>query len=71
MATKHSFSELDLTVEDWNSYLERLDFFLEAGGIQDLAIQLSTFLSSVGPSIYKLIRNLCCPKLPKLLQSHF
>ena len=80
MATKHSFAEFDPTLEDWNSYSERFEFFLEAGGIQDPAIQLSTFLSSVGPSTYKLIQNLCCPKPPKamtykeikqLLQSHF
>ena len=80
MAAKHSFAEFDPSLEDWNSYSERFDFYLEAGRIEDPAIQLSTFLSSVGPSTYKLIRNLCCPKPPRamtykeikeLLQHHF
>ena len=80
MAAKHSFAEFDPSLEDWNSYSERFDFYLEAGRIEDPALQLSTFLSSVGPSTYKLIRNLCCPKPPRamtykeikeLLQHHF
>ena len=49
MAAKHSFAEFDPSLEDWNSYSERFDFYLEAGRIEDPAIQLSTFLSSVGP----------------------
>ena len=46
MAAKHSFAEFDPSLEDWNSYFERFDFYLEAGRIEDPAIQLSTFLSS-------------------------
>ena len=80
MASRRSFAEFDSSVEDWISYSERFDFFLESNDIREIPLQLATFLSSVGPSTYKLVRNLCVPRLPKemtykevkeLLENHF
>ena len=44
MVKKHSIADFDPSVENWNSYSERFDLFLEAiaSEIQDPAIQLST-----------------------------
>ena len=50
--------------EDFESYLERFEFWLEANNI-DEAKKAATFLAVVGPKPYKLLKNLIAPAKPK------
>ena len=50
--------------EDFESYLERFEFWLEANNI-DEAIMAATFLAVVGSKPYKLLKNLIAPAKPK------
>ena len=51
--------------EDWQQYVERLQFFLEAnGGVTDEGKKRATFLSVVGPSTFQLLKSLIVPANP-------
>ena len=52
--------EFDGSKEDWPQYIERVNHFFAAIGIDD-AGKKSAFLSSVGPATYALVRNLVSP----------
>ena len=66
--------------EEWRHYIERMNHFFEANGIEDQEKQRSIYLVSVGAKTYKLIRSLVAPgelkshtfeELTKLLQDHY
>ena len=44
--------------ETISSYLERIDFFMAAGGPPD-ATRVAVFLSSMGLAAYTVLRDLC------------
>ena len=53
--------QFDAELEEWPQYVERLQFFFAANGIEDANKKRSVFLSVVGPSPFKLLRNLISP----------
>ena len=50
--------------EDFESYLERFEFWLEANNI-DEAKKAATFLAAVGPKPYKFLKNLIAAAKPR------
>ena len=56
--------EFDGTKEDWSQYVERMDHFFLANGIAEADKKRAVFLSVVGLSTYRIIRNLVAPKKP-------
>ena len=50
--------------EKWRHYVERINHFFPANGIEDQEKQRSIFLVSVGAKTYKLIRSLVAPQPP-------
>lgn len=56
--------KFDKSKEDWTQYVERMDFFFAANGIEDAGKKKSVFLAAVGPSTYSLLRNLVSPDRP-------
>ncbi len=74
------FGEFNSSPDDWISYSEQLDFYLDANDVVEDAKKRSIFLSSCGSSTYKLVRNLVSPSQPaqvsykdivRLLTKHF
>ena len=56
-----TIGEFDPSVEDWTSYNEHMDFYLQANEVEDPSKRRSILLTSVGPRTYKLLRNLVAP----------
>ena len=56
--------EYDASRETWSNYVERLEFFFIANGINDATIKRAILLSASGPETYNLCRSLCSPELP-------
>ena len=50
--------------DDWSQYVERLQFYFQANSITNEDKKRATFLLVVGPSSYKLLRNLIAPAKP-------
>ena len=50
--------------EDWPQYVERLGHFFAANSITTEEKKRSVFLSVIGPTPYKLLRNLVAPEKP-------
>ena len=65
MATFGNLNAFDVEKEDWNSYVEQLDFFFVANTIVDPARKRAIMLSSCGAACYKLFRGLTQPDKPK------
>jgi len=73
----------DADAEEWPQYVERLEHFFDANGItgeDNKAKRRSVFLTVIGPSPYKLLRNLLAPEKPAdktfeqltgILQEHY
>ncbi len=57
-------SEYEEGKEQWTQYVERLEHFFAANGITENEKKRSVFLSVIGPSSYKLLRNLVAPAKP-------
>ena len=66
--------------EDWDSYMERVAFYLEAHDIMEGAKKRATLLTLCGKETYYTIRNLVAPKKPseveyeeivQLVKQHF
>ena len=69
----------DDSIEQWSSYSERFDYFVQANGIPDHKI-VPTFLAVMGPKTFNLLRDLLQPTKPggktyaeivKVLSDHF
>ena len=69
-----------VATSDWDQYVERLENFFLANDINDDAKKRAVFLSVIGPSSYKTLRNLVTPEksadktlaeLVKVLSTHF
>ena len=50
--------------EEFETYVDRVELFFDANSI-NVGNKVSTFLSLVGPELYKLVQNLVYPKKPK------
>lgn len=53
-----NIGHFDENVEQWSSYTERFQYFIEANEI------VPTFLSVIGPKCYNLLRSLLQPEKP-------
>ena len=49
---------------DWQQYVERLEHFFAANGIDDAAKKRAVFLSVIGANTYKTLRNIVSPAKP-------
>ena len=56
--------EFDAEKEEWTQYAERLSHFFEANLIVDEERKKSLLLTMMGPSAFKLLRNLVSPAKP-------
>ena len=59
-----SVGEFDSTQEDWESYIERVEFYMAANSIDDDDKKRVTFFSICGAKTYHTIRNLTAPTAP-------
>ena len=64
MATHWKIDEFDPSHEAWATYVERLEFYFIAKGIEDPEKKRAVLLTVSGPATYKLIWNLSAPKKP-------
>ena len=80
MAAIGAVGEFDSSMEDWESYIERVEFYMTANGITDEAKKRATLFSICGVKTYHTIRNLAAPTAPgaiayddilALAQGHF
>ncbi|KAF8791648.1 uncharacterized protein K02A2.6-like [Argiope bruennichi] len=60
------FESYDASVEDWSSYVERLESYFVVNGIED-KIKVPAILSLMGATTYKLLKNLATPNIPSEL----
>uniref|UniRef100_A0AAR2L2Q9 Retrotransposon gag domain-containing protein n=1 Tax=Pygocentrus nattereri TaxID=42514 RepID=A0AAR2L2Q9_PYGNA len=58
-----SFGPFDESVETWEAYTERFDFFVAANSIKD-EVKVVTFLSVMGAKVFSLLRSLVQPEKP-------
>ena len=63
MANHGKLEEYD-PQEEWSQYIERLEFYFEANGVDNADQQRAILLSVCGSKTYKLIRNLTMPEKP-------
>ncbi|XP_054830333.1 uncharacterized protein K02A2.6-like [Eublepharis macularius] len=61
MATAGHFGPFDLTSEDWESYIARFEFYLEANKLEDAELQRATFFSVCGKTTFEIARALVAP----------
>ena len=54
----------DSSNEEWGAYMERMNEFLIANGVEDDRKKVAVLLSTVGPSTYRLLKDLLAPTLP-------
>ena len=57
-------SEFNPNEDDWNTYIEQLDFFFEGNRISDQSQRKAILLSSCGITTYKLFKGLTAPLKP-------
>ena len=62
--TLGSVDEFDGTKDDWLQYIERLEHFFAANGIDDAAKKRAVLLSVVGAATYKILRSIVSPSKP-------
>ncbi|GFU53298.1 uncharacterized protein K02A2.6 [Trichonephila clavipes] len=60
------FESYDASVEDWSSYVERLESYFVVNGIED-KMKVPAILSLMGATTYKLLKNLATPNIPSEL----
>ena len=63
-ATLGKIEEFDGKKEEWVPYVERLSHFFIANGIETEEKKRAVFLPLIGPSNYKILRNLVSPAKP-------
>ena len=64
MATFGKIGEFDAGSEEWSQYVERIGHFFEANGVTEERKKRAVLLLVVGPTTYKLLRNLIAPVKP-------
>ena len=63
MAMIGKLSEFDSTVEDWPTYVDRLDLYCTANGIKDDQ-KKAVLLTQMGAKTYGLLQSLVLPAKP-------
>ena len=58
MATHGSVSPFGPEKEEWSAYVERLNYYLVANGVEDDAKKVAILMSNSGPTEYGTIRSL-------------
>ena len=80
MPTHGKIGEFDPSQETWVMYVERLELYFVANGINDAGKKRAVLLTVSGASTYRLIRSLSAPDKPvektyselvALLKSHY
>ena len=80
MAKHGHLREYDNTREDWLACMERLQHYFAANDVRNAEKQRAILLSSVGSSIYQLMKSLLAPTKPsekkfdelvRLVQDHY
>ena len=80
MVTHGKINQFDPSHEAWATYVEWLELYFIANGIEDPEKKRAVLLTVSGPTTYKLIRNLSSPKKPAeksydelvvLIKSHY
>ncbi|GFV71180.1 transposon Tf2-8 polyprotein [Trichonephila clavipes] len=61
-----NFKSYDASVEDWSSYVERLESYFVVNGIED-KMKVPAILSLMRATTYKLLKNLATPNIPSEL----
>ena len=56
-----SMNEFDPEKEEWTQYVERLDHFFVANGIENVEKKRAILSTVIGPTTYRLLRNLLSP----------
>ena len=56
--------EFDGTRDDWLQYVERMEHFFAANGIDDADKKRAVLLTVVGAATYKTLRNIVSPEKP-------
>ena len=64
IATLGRVDEFDGTRDDWLQYVERLEFFFSANGVDDADKKRSVLLTVIGAATYKTLRNILSPEKP-------
>lgn len=63
-ASLGKIDEFDRHREDWQQYVERLEFYFIANGITTEEKKRAVFLSVIGSPTYRILRNLLTPDKP-------
>ncbi len=58
MATHGSMQAFNPQAEDWTTYAERLQYYLVANGVTEVAKKRAILLTVCGAQAYKLLRSL-------------
>ena len=64
VATLGRVDEFDGARDDWPQYVERLEHFFTANGIEDAEKKRSVLLTVIGAATYKTLRNILAPAKP-------
>ena len=56
--------EFDGTRDDWLQYVERLEHFFSANGVDDADKKRSVLRTVIGAATYKTLRNILSPEKP-------
>lgn len=65
MASVTKFQEFSPEIDDFQIYRERLEQHFEANAIKEENVRIAVLLSSISPAVYKILRDLTFPHLPK------
>ncbi len=80
MATYGKIEEFNPDSDDWQQYMERLEFYFVANAIEEEERRQAIFLSACGGRVYAVLPDLCQPDKPgdfaladlfKILSGHF
>ncbi len=63
MAMIGTIAAFDITVEDWGTYVERMELYCEANAVADEK-KVAVLLSLMGAKMYGLLRSLLTPEKP-------
>ena len=58
MATHGSVGKFEPGTVDWSTYVEQLQYYFSANGVEAADKKSSILLANCGPAIFKLIRSL-------------
>jgi len=64
MAVHGQLNPFDCAVEDWKTFIEGAELYFTVNGIVAEEKKRGVLLSSGGPTIYTLIKNIVAPKKP-------